>query len=618
MTMHTGTIKLARVLAAAAFVAVPMFSATAAHAATPDSVEHINRFDVMMTVAPDGLLTVHESIAYNFGGQSKHGFFRDLVVRETYGIDGRYDRLYRVNVNGVAVDGTPAPTKESTKGQYLDVRVGDANRTITGTHTYAIDYTVRGALMTFPDHDELYWDAVGLQWPVPIDTSSVTVQAPAAITRVGCYSGARGSKLGCDETGRRGQVATFAQSGLGAGDGVTVVVGLPKGTIQPPPAPILEKRWNVDDAFARRADTVAPTAALGGLGVGAVFLLAWRKGRDRRYRGSAVDQAMGNVSGEEIVVPPFAKDAGPVEFVPPDGIRPGQVGVLIDENANVLDVTATIVDLAVRGYLRITELPPEGFLRRRHDYELERIDGPPPERRELLPYERKVLVAIFKTGPQVKLSELKYKFRSDLTKIRDALYDDAVTQKWYRARPDRTRAIWHGIGIAVVVVGAGVTFLVARTTTYGLVPLGLVLTGLVLLVVANQMPARTGKGSAALSRVRGFRRLFDEGDEDLRSRFAEQHNIFSEYLPYAIVFGCTDKWARAFEGLDAEALGTGGWYAGHGGALNALVLASAMDDFGTAATGTLYASQPSSSGSSGFGGGGSSGGGGGGGGGGSW
>jgi uncharacterized membrane protein len=120
-----------------------------------------------------------------------------------------------------------------------------------------------------------------------------------------------------------------------------------------------------------------------------------------------------------------------------------------------------------------------------------------------------------------------------------------------------------------------------------------------------------------LSRVRGFRRLFDEGDEDLRARFAEQHHIFSEYLPYAIVFGCTQKWARAFEGLDAEQLGTTQWYGGHAN-LNALVLASALDDFGTAATGTLYASQPSSSGGSGFGGGGSSGGGGGGGGGGSW
>ena len=84
------------------------------------------------------------------------------------------------------------------------------------------------------------------------------------------------------------------------------------------------------------------------------------------------------------------------------------------------------------------------------------------------------------------------------------------------------------------------------------------------------------------------------------------------------MFGCTEKWARAFQGLDADQMGTTSWYGGHAG-LTAVVLASALDDFGTVATGTLYASQPSSSGSSGFSsGGGFSGGGGGGGGVGSW
>jgi uncharacterized membrane protein len=117
-----------------------------------------------------------------------------------------------------------------------------------------------------------------------------------------------------------------------------------------------------------------------------------------------------------------------------------------------------------------------------------------------------------------------------------------------------------------------------------------------------------------LSRVRGFRRLFDEGEEDTRARFAEQHDIFSQYLPYAIVFGCTKKWAKAFEGIDAEQLQSG-WFVGNH-PFDALVLAHAVDNFGTTATGTMYASMPSSSGSSGFGG--FSGGGGGGGGGGSW
>ena len=106
------------------------------------------------------------------------------------------------------------------------------------------------------------------------------------------------------------------------------------------------------------------------------------------------------------------------------------------------------------------------------------------------------------------------------------------------------------------------------------------ITGIVLLALGGRMPARTGKGSAMFSRIRGFRRLFDEGEEDIRARFAEQQGIFSQYLPYAIVFGCTEKWARAFEGLDAEQLGTTGWYTGPY-AFSALAFSHAVDHFGT-------------------------------------
>ena len=129
-------------------------------------------------------------------------------------------------------------------------------------------------------------------------------------------------------------------------------------------------------------------------------------------------------------------------------------------------------------------------------------------------------------------------------------------------------------------------------------------------------PSRTAKGSAALSRARGFRRLFDESDEGLRARFAEDNDIFSQYLPYAMVFGCTKKWARVFAGLDAAALGADTWYSGVD-VLDAELLGRMVDNFDTVATGTLYASAPSSSDTSGFvem----ASGGGGGGGGGGSW
>jgi uncharacterized protein (TIGR04222 family) len=602
--------------ALALFLLGAVTSAGAAHAASAPGTEHIATFDVKMTVAPNGLLSVHEVIGYNFGVVPRHGIFRDIPVREVYTTNSDYQRVYRVHVTNVQATSASAQTSTSTQGNYLRVRIGDPDTTVTGLHTYTIDYTVEGALNSFRDHDELYWDAIGNQFDVPFDAATIAVSMPAEITRVACFAGPQGSGLGCDASGKHGKLATFAQQDLSSNEGVTVVVAIPSGAINPPPAPILEKKWNLNDAFSRRYDTMGPAAALAVVGLGAVVLLVLVKGRDRRYKGSAVDQAMGNTTGEEERVPIVHRRGGPVEFVPPDEVRPGEVGVLADETANLLDVTATIVDLAVRGYLRITELPPEGLLRRRHDYELTALDVDDAHKKHLLPYEQKILSSLFKTGPTVKLSELKYKFRADLSKIRDSMYQDAVKQGWFRMRPDHTRAVWHGIGLAVLIIGVVVTFFVARSTSFGLVPLAIVLVGLAIMIAAHRMPSRTGKGSAMLSRVRGFRRLFDEGDEDLRSRFAEQHGIFSEYLPYAIVFGCTHKWAKAFEGLDAEQLGSTSWYGGHAN-LDAFILASALDDFGTVATGTLYASQPSSSGSSGFSGG-FSGGGGGGGGGGSW
>jgi uncharacterized membrane protein YgcG len=394
---------------------------------------------------------------------------------------------------------------------------------------------------------------------------------------------------------------------------------MPKGTIQPPPEPILDKRWSAADAFSITPLTVGVTAGILGLGIAGVILLATRRGRDRRFTGSAVDAAMGNVTGDEEPRPLFSRLGGPVEFIPPDAIRPGQVGILLDEHANLLDVTASIVDLAVRGWLTITELEPTGFFRRNADYELTLNNGGKGTdggKGALLPYEQKLLTELFRTGTTVKLSDLKYQFRASLTKIQDGLYDDAVKQGWFRVRPDKTRKVWSRWAVLVIVLGGGLTYLLAAKTSFGIVPLAIILLGLVLHAASGVMPARTGKGTAMLSRVRGFRRLFDEGEEDTRARFAEQHDIFSRYLPYAVVFGCTEKWAKAFEGIDAEQLQTSSWFHGNR-PFDAMVLAHSMDDFGTTATGTLYASMPSSSGGSGFSGG-SSGGGGGGGGGGSW
>jgi hypothetical protein len=565
--------------------------------------EHIADYRVAMQLAGDGTLVVSELITYDFGATPHHGILRDLVERETY--DAHHDRRYRISAVAVAADHEATPVQLSHSGRYLHLRIGDPNATVTGQHTYRIDYRLQGAARTFADHQELFWDAIGNQWPVPIDRATVTVTGPAPITKTACYAGANGSSLSCTSASVGGPAATFSQTGLGPLEGLTIVVGLPPGSIVPDPQPILERRRTVADAFALRPDTVIPAIALAVLSVGAILWLASRRGRDRRFTGSATDAAFGNTTGAEEAVGFGGVRAGPVEFVPPNGVLPGQVGTLVDEHANLVDVTATIVDLAVRGWMTITDLD--------DDYELTstQVAG----KGALLPYETELMTALFASGPTVKLSDLKYKFRAELGVIQNAMYEDVVTQGWYRIRPDRTRQRWTLLALGFFIAAIAITVVVALGSSFGVVPLGLVLGAITLIAVASRMPSRTGKGSAMFSRVRGFRRLFDEGDQGLREKFAEQHDIFSQYLPYAIVFGCTDKWARVFAQLDAQQLETG-WYRGNA-PFNAILLASSINHFGTMATGTLYASQPSSSSGSGFGGG-FAGGGGGGGGGGSW
>ena len=161
-----------------------------------------------------------------------------------------------------------------------------------------------------------------------------------------------------------------------------------------------------------------------------------------------------------------------------------------------------------------------------------------------------------------------------------------------------------------------VSVLVALTakTHVALVGIPVALAGLFLLGAAHWMPRRTAKGYGVLQRARGFKRFIDESEKE-RARFAEKRNLFSEYLPYAVVFHATDKWARAFAGLDGELPDAGGWYVSPD-PFTLAAFSSSMDGFTTTTAGTI-ASTPGTSGSSGFSGG-FSGGGGGGGGGGSW
>ncbi len=286
-------------------------------------------FDAQLRVEGSGGLVVAESIEYDFGTERCHGIFRNIPVR--FRRDDRFDRVYPLRI--VAVKGsprTPAQYERESQGSFAQLKIGDPDRTITGRHTYEITYEVRQALNGFADHDELYWNAVGPGWEVPVERASARVTVPGEqITELACHAGPEGSRGQCIEAAKQGNVARFGAPRLAPGAAFTVVVGFPKGAV-PPPRPVLDERWQFGRAFAVTPVTAGGTFLLLLFLVGGVGLLMWRTGRDRRSAWS--DGAPGAHDGER-PLPLGHQDASVVEVAPPDGLRPAQVGVLVDEAA---------------------------------------------------------------------------------------------------------------------------------------------------------------------------------------------------------------------------------------------------------------------------------------------
>jgi uncharacterized membrane protein YgcG len=319
---------------------------------------------------------------------------------------------------------------------------------------------------------------------------------------------------------------------------------------------------------------------------------------------------MGGAGLGEQAVPLFESGSAPVEFAPPEGLRPGQIGTLLDERADTLDVAATIVDLAVRRYLVIEEIERRGWVAK-PDWKLTRRPDPDPD---LLPYERRLLQALFRDGDEVRLSALRNRFADELREVREALYDEAVRRGWFAAHPERVREEWGAAGLSVLIIGIALTVALARSTHLALLGLPVVVGGIALALVSGSMPRRTAKGTALARRVAGFRRVIESAETHM-ARWAEEEGVFTRYLPYAIVFGCTERWAKAFADLATGEPDTSWYVSSRPFAL--ADLGERIDGF-TVMTSGIIASTPGGSGSSGFGGGGGAGGGGGGGGGGSW
>ncbi|MFG1962336.1 DUF2207 domain-containing protein [Nonomuraea sp. NPDC049028] len=499
--------------------------------------------EVTMSLAKNGTLHVVEKIS---GGSGE--LKRTFLTRTRFDDDN--DRLYQIsNVKG----GTLAGDVLTMKGP--------------GT----VEYDVKGAVTPAGAIEELRWFAVN-GWSEPVTKATVKVSGPGQVQNLSCFAGELTSAIGCTSASmdHGATEAAFEQQNVGPGQALTVVVGYAKGSTSG--APILERRFSLAGAFTLNGVTGGALAALLVLLLGGVGLLYWTRGRDSRAAGHERNSVAPVQNGR---------------FSPPDGVRPGQIGTLVDEQADVVDVTATIVDLAVRGYLRIDEQPRQTY--DAPDWTLVRLPNAPVN--TLLPYERALYDAIFDGRDMVLLSQMSGSFASHLGKVRDALYADVVTQGWFARRPDTERTRWTVIGVLLIGVGLLATVALAWFTTYGLLGLALIIAGGALAVGGQYMPAKTAKGSAALAHTMSFREYLFSGD---LGEVPEQHRVelFSRYLPYAVIFDGVEHWSRVVASVTGNGPQSDNLYWYHGPAeWDLSKFAGSMRTFTTTTSGAISASR---------------------------
>ena len=497
----------------------------------------IGRFDVTIVVDPSGTLRVTEELSVTFY-TSHHGIEREIPV--SYRDPRGGNVTIALDLDRIALDSGPVPYTARRIGSELRLRIGDPDRTIIGTYTYTIVYTVGRAIVFHDDYLQLYWNATGNDWRIPIRNVTATVALPETVHRASVattsyagYAGstARGAPASLSETGE----FLFAADRLSPGEGLTIDVSIPRDQLPiEPPTAAQRLLWFLD------ANKVAALPILALVGM----ILLWsRVGRDPRKRTIAP------------------------AFEPPRGMHPGEAGVLIDDRANLRDVSAMLIGLAVKGHLTIEEVDEaegltdrvrEFFGRSATEYRFVRRPGSTEDLSEV---EALLLAALFdQDHPEARtLSSLENQFYKHLPAIKSKLYGGLIQSGYYPHNPERTRRFYTSVGLLGLAAGGAIG--IAASSLY--VGVAVALCGLIVLAFSPIMPRKTKRGARALEELLGLSEYIRRAEVDrIEYHDAPEKNpkLFEKLLPYAIALNLTSLWTKQFEGLLDE---PPDWYVGH-------------------------------------------------------
>lgn len=547
--------------------------------------ERILEFRSDVVVQQDGWIDVTETITVRAeGARIRRGIYRDFPTEYQDG----YGNSHVVAYEPLAVlrNESPEDFHSEKMSNGLRTYFGSADRMLqNGVHTYVYRYRASRMLGFFENHDELYWNATGLEWAFPIDKAIASVTLAFAgdpqIHSIDAYTGPMGDK-GKDylvsKDGPASVVFTVERT-LMPHEGLTVVVGWPKGFVDAP-----DRAQKIAWLLKDNVNLIA--IVIGYIGMLLYLVPVWRKhGRD--------------------------PDPGLIvtRYEPPEGFSPASLRYIRQMHYDNKVMTAAVLSLAVKGYLRIEK--------EKKKHTLVKLD-PGANAPALATGERTLYNKLFDEGDELLLDDKYYK------RIGGAQSAHIASLKRdYAGRYFKTNGL---LGVPAFFIGL-VAAIVALNVGLGptlFVIIGIVLMFITFVIFAVSMRRPTGVGRNLLDEVLGFREYLEIAEKEemnLRNPPEKTPQLFEHYLPFALALGVEQAWAEKFSDILARLQGKDAsgyhpaWYSGKWNSAN---VGSNMSRLSGGLSSAISSSASPPGSSSGGGGGGSSGGGGGGGGGGGW
>ncbi len=537
----------------------------------------ITDFHSTITIDDHGRTTVSERIEVQFTGQY-NGIYRTIPV-EYPGPGGTNYSLF-LTVDSVTDGiGQALRYESSREGDYKKLKIYVPGAVDT-TRTVIIHYSTPNAVRWFDDHDEFYWNVTGNDWPVPIDHASAEVTLPpntAGSLRAQAFTGVYGSHDQEASANVEGSRVNFETTNpLVMRGGLTIDIYIPKGLLHEPGS-LTKFGW-----FLRSN----PIVVLPFWTFAVMFTIWWLKGRD----------------------PDPGQSVAP-QYEPPNNISPAEAGTLIDDSLDPRDITSTIVDLAVRGYIKIEQVEVPGVFSRHKDYNFHLLKDRTSWGNELAPFERVMLENMFYGGQMTSLSGLRNRFYTAIPTIKSDIFDSLQRKGMYWLDP-QSAAGYSFVGLLIIVIPVILLQVKGGMNFLDSVPL-LIAAGAISAVIfflfARVMTAKTLLGARTKVSILGFQEFMNRVDADRIKRLPP--DTFEKYLPYAMALGVEHQWAKAFAGIITQ---PPTWYAGPytPGMWNPIFFTNDMNVMATSAHQAFVSAPRASSTGSGWSGGGGFGGGG--------